>query len=234
MESKSRFPKFWRREFSASDASEQTIAPETAVNTAEKPSAPDAKVMGELLGYEDIYRASGILHSQSGHDINQIVEMLHCDRLRGLPDEVKHVSVLMAVEAAGASANDVLRDANARRQALDSYEAGQKRQLEEFEARKARENAALEAEMARLMAHYAQRIRANQDQVAAEKEVLRNWQVAMQHEIKRIAEVIDLCAKPEPKPAQLAAAVGAATSANVSPASAGPTLLPPGANAKGN
>lgn len=226
MESKSLFPKFWRRETSAGEVAEQTMVTDVPANTpADKALGGAGKVTGELLGYEDIYRAAGILRGRSGYDMNQIVEMLHCDRLRGLPDEVKHVSVLMAVEAAGASADDVLRDANARKQALEAYEAGQTRQLEDFEARKARENAELEAEMAKLTAHYRQRIQANQNQVVVEKEVLRNWQLAMQHESKRIAEVINLCAKPEPKPAQLAAAVGAASSANGSAASTGPTLL---------
>jgi hypothetical protein len=38
-------------------------------------------------------------------------------------------------------------------------------------------------------------VQANLDQVAKEKEALRNWQMAKQHESQRISEVIELCAK---------------------------------------
>src|ERR1700751_4459999 len=64
-----------------------------------------------------------------------------------------------------------------------------------FEAHKSREIAEIEAEMERIRAHYAQRIQKNRDQIAREKETLRNWQMAMQHESQRISEVIELCGK---------------------------------------
>jgi hypothetical protein len=48
--------------------------------------------------------------------------------------------------------------------------------------------------------------------VAKEKEALRNWQMAMQHETQRIGEVIELCGKqpaPERSGDALAAVAGA-------------------------
>jgi len=47
-------------------------------------------------------------------------------------------------------------------------------------------------------AHYAERIQRNCDLVSQEKEGLRNWQMAMQHEVQRIAEVIEVCSQPAP------------------------------------
>ena len=46
--------------------------------------------------------------------------------------------------------------------------------------------------MERVAAHNAERVQHNQDQVAREKEALRNWQMAKPHESQRISEVIEL------------------------------------------
>lgn len=71
------------------------------------------------------------------------------------------------------------------------------------------ENARIEEEMEKVRSHYADRIQTNLDQVAKEKDALRNWQMAMQHESQRIAEVIDLCGK-QSAPAKPATALAAA------------------------
>jgi ribosomal protein L12E/L44/L45/RPP1/RPP2 len=71
--------------------------------------------------------------------------------------------------------------------------------------------------MEKVTAHYAERIQQNDDQVLREKEALRNWQMAKQHENQRISEVIELCSK---QPAPPAASVPAAPVASTPPASA--------------
>ena len=175
-----------------------------------QPSAPSG-ARGELLSYEDVYRAAGILSPGAGYGIHKVVEMLNSERIRDLSPDVKRASVLMALDAAGISADELLTDASRRQNALDAYESAQRKQLEEFEARKSQENARVEEEMEKIRAHYAQRIQNNLDQVAKEKEALHTWQMAMQHEVQRIAEVIELCGK-QPAPARgtaLAAAAGA-------------------------
>jgi len=154
----------------------------------------------DLLSYDDIYHAAGIMSPRSGYGIHKVVEMLNSQRIRELSTDIKRASVLMALDAAGTSVDDVLQDATRRQQALNDYEAAQRKQLEEFEAHKSREIAEIEAEMERIRAHYAQRIQNNRDQMAREKETLRNWQMAMQHESQRISEVIELCRK-QPAPA---------------------------------
>lgn len=198
MQSKSLFPRLWRHQPNE-DAPEPVPSKETPVN---KPNTTVNNAVnavtapaGDLLSYEDIYHAAGIMSPHSGYGIHKVVEMLNSDRLRDLSKDIKRVSVLMALDAAGTSVDDLLQDALRRQQALASYEAARKKQLDDFEAHKSQENAKIEEEMERVRAHYGERIQQNRDQVAQEKEALRNWQAAMQHEAQRIAEVMELCGK---------------------------------------
>jgi hypothetical protein len=195
MQLKKLFPKFWQRQQDSADSPTQAVPPEAPVNLPPQPAESLMGTHAELLSYEDIYHAAGILSLCSGYGVHKVVGMINSDRIRELPPDVKRASVLMALDAAGTSPDILLHDATRRQQALNSYEAGQQQQLKEFESRKAQENTRLQAEMDRVVAHYAERIKQNQDQVAQEKEALRNWQMAKQHESQRIAEIIDLCSK---------------------------------------
>lgn len=198
MESGKMFSKFWRHQ-PGQDAPSTSTPSEAPVHKPDAASSESAKpVHNELLSYKDIYHAAGILAPPSGYGIEKVVDMLNSERIRDLSKDIKRASVLMALDAAGSSVDDVLQDATRRQRALESYEAAQRRQLEEFEARKSRENAQIEAELEQLRAHYAERIRKNRDQVELEKENLRNWQSAMQCETQRITEVIELCRKQTP------------------------------------
>ena len=156
--------------------------------------------------------------------------MMNNDRIRDLSKDAKRASVLMALDAAGISADELLTDATRRQNALTAYQAGQVKQLEDFEARKDKENVRIEEEMEKVRAHYAQRVQANLDQVSKEKETLRAWQMAMHHETQRITEVIELCGKqpaPEQSSSAMAAAVGAGSSAKSEAAAAGASCTAP-------
>jgi hypothetical protein len=209
MQPKGFFPNFWRKQ--EQPVAPKTVPPPTEAPMSQSPARPAEGLSSpqtNLLSYEDIYRAAGILSPRSGYGIHKVVDMLNSERIRSLAPDVKRASVLMALDAAGTSADDLLQDATRRQQALASYEAGQQKQLEEFEARKAAENAQVQAEMERIIAHYAERIQHNNDQVAQEKETLRNWQMQKQCENQRISEVIELCGK-QPSAAPLANAAAA-------------------------
>lgn len=209
MQPKSLIPQFWRRP-QGGDAPAKDAVPEVTVNkSCMHASEALTGRNNQLLSYEDIYRAAGIMSPGSGYDIHKIVDMLNSERIRDLAKEVKRASVLMALDAAGIAADDMLIEATRRQNALNAYEAAQRKQLEEFETLKAQENARIEEEMEKIRAHYAERIQKNLDQVAKEKDALRNWQGAMQHESQRIADVIELCGKPQAAhPAAMAAAAG--------------------------
>jgi hypothetical protein len=61
--------------------------------------------------------------------------MLESPRLQPLGREVKAAAVMAALEAAGVEIKDVIRDAVARDQALDAFEAAKERELAEMRAR---------------------------------------------------------------------------------------------------
>ena len=197
MQSKGLFPKFWRSRQDGTDAPVNTAQTEAPVKQSHpnRPEGITGQQQTDLLSYEDIYHAAGILSPRSGYGVHKVVDMLNSDRIRELSKDIKRASVLMALDAAGTSPDDLLQDATRRQQALNSYEAGQQQQLEEFEARKAQEDTRIQAEMERVTVHYAERLKQNHEQVAREKEALRNWQMAKQHEMQRISEVIEMCAK---------------------------------------
>ena len=209
MEPKTIFPHFWRRKQEDGAPAKSTMM-EASVNKPSTTESTPSGPRGELLGYADIYRACGIMSPGAGYGIHKVIEMLNSDRIRDLSPDVKRASVLMALDAAGISSDELLTDATRRQNALTAYESAQVKQLEDFEGRKAKENGEIEEEMEKVRAHYAERAQANLDQVAKEKDALHNWQMAMQHETQRIAEVIELCGK-QPEPPPKAKAVAAAT-----------------------
>ena len=177
MPSKGFFPNLWRRQHDGTGALEKAVKTETPVNNWQ--SHPAESLTGSqsnLLSYDDIYHAAGILTPRSGYGVRKVVDMLNSDRIRELSKDIQLASVLMALDAAGASPDDRLKDATHRQQALNSYEAGQQKQLEEFEERKAQENTKIRTEMDRVTTHYAERIKQNHDQVVREKQAMRNWQ----------------------------------------------------------
>lgn len=208
MQSKRFFPKFWHGQHEADAAvpvtPKEILVNKSSTNAVEHVSDPPT----HLLSYEDIYHAAGIMNPQSGYGIRKVVEMLNSERIRDLSKDIQRASVLMALDAAGASVDDLLQDATRRQQALNAYEEGQRKQLEEFEARKARENGQIEAEMQRITSHYAERIQQNKEEVTKHKEALHNWEAAKQSESERINEVIELCGKKSASTGAMAASAG--------------------------
>ncbi len=150
----------------------------------------------DLQAMEDIYRAAGIMTPRRGYSINKVVEMLYSDHIRGLSKEMRRASVLMALDAAGVSIEEVLRDAKVRQDAIDSYESEQRKQLEAHWAQKAEENAGIQAEMERVKASYMERIKRNQDGVAREKATFLSWVTMKQQESQNMTEAAALCSKP--------------------------------------
>ena len=156
----------------------------------------------EYLSMEDIYLAAGILNLRGGYSINKVVEMLRSEHMRGLSKEMKRAAVLMALDAAGISVAEVSNDARARQDALDAYEAGQKKQAEAEWARKAEQIAQIQAELEHVQQQYAERISRHRDAVTREKSAFSHWQAAKQQESQRMAEAAELCLKASMSDAQ--------------------------------
>ncbi len=168
---------------------------EHAVAKPVKDSAPDAQI--ELLAMEDIYRAAGIMNPRKGYSINKVIEMLHSEHIRSSSKEIKRASVLMALDAAGISMDEVLQDAKLRQEAIDAYEGQQRKQFEALLAQKAEENVQIQAELERVKARYGERLRRNLDGIAREKATFGNWLTQKQQESQSIAEAVELCLKPQ-------------------------------------
>lgn len=149
----------------------------------------------ELLPVEEIYRASGVMNVR--HSIHRVVDMLHSEHIRGLSNEMKRAAVLMALDAAGIAVDQVLQDAKARQNALDFYEADQKKQVEAKWAREAEENIQIQAELDRLKEHYMARIARNLESVEREKATFGDWLEKKQKESQSISEAASLFVKPE-------------------------------------
>jgi uncharacterized membrane-anchored protein YhcB (DUF1043 family) len=121
--------------------------------------------------------------------------MLHSEHIRGLSKEMRRAAVLMALDAAGIPIDQVLQDAKARQNALDAYEAEQRKQVEAEWSRKAETNTQIQAELERVKAHYMARISRNLDGVAREKATLNSWLTMKQQESQSMAEAAELCSK---------------------------------------
>jgi len=160
-----------------------------------------AKSHGDLQTMEDIYRAAGIMNPRMGYSINKVVEMLNSEHIRGLAIEAKRAAVLMALDAAGVSIKEVLRDATLRQEALDKYENDQRKHFEDYWARKIESNTQIQAELDRVSAEFQERINRNLDEVKQEKSAFTRWQTLKEQEAERMTEAIGLCSKsPDSEP----------------------------------
>lgn len=160
-----------------------------------------SKSHGDLQTMEDIYRAAGIMNPRMGYSITKVVEMLNSEHIRGLPIEAKRAAVLMALDAAGVSIKEVLRDATLRQEALDKYENDQRKHFEDYWARKIESNTQIQAELDRVSAEFQERINRNLDEVKQEKSAFTRWQALKEQEAERMTEAIGLCSKsPDSEP----------------------------------
>ena len=179
-----------RRENSKSNSNPGAL-PEAAADANPSHISP-----GDLLSMDDIYRAAGILAPRMGYSIRKVADMLASDHLRGVSDEMKRASVLMALDAAGISVDEVLRDAAMRQSAINSYESDQWEHFEEYWAAKAAENSHIQSELERITAQYQERVKRNLDEIAREKVIFATWQTMKQQEAQRIGEAAGICSKP--------------------------------------
>jgi len=163
---------------------------------AARPTAVQAAESGggfetELLPVEDIYRAAGITSPRRGYSVTKVVEMLRSEHLRGASRELRRAAVLMALDAAGVTVDEVLQDAKVRQEAIDAYAMEQRKHAESQWARKAEENLQIQAELELVKAHYGERIRRNLDGVAREKATFGSWLKAKEQETQEMAEAVE-------------------------------------------
>jgi len=185
----------------ASEPNERTAEP---TPRAERHAAPlasskaveDSGYQSELLAMEDIYRAAGIASPRRGYSISKVVDMLRSEYMSGLSKEMRRAAVLMALDAAGVSVDEILQDAKVRQEAIEAYAAEQRKHAEAQWARKAEENLQIQAELEQVKALYAERIRRNLDGVTREKATFGNWLKLKEEETQGMAEAVEQVLKP--------------------------------------
>jgi hypothetical protein len=159
-----------------------------------------SNAIGNFQAFDEIYRNAPVKQPRVAYDILKVAQMLDSQHLSGLSTEAKRCAVLMALEAAGVEAEDLLQDAMARQRALNDYEEDQQERLRNFEASKNKENSDIQLELERMTARYMARIQANIDEVAQQQDNFRAWQKRKQQELQCIAEAASFCAPPGTSP----------------------------------
>ena len=165
------------------------------------------------MSFDEIYGAAEINPPEHGYTVLKIIDLLHSEHIRNLSREVKKSSLLLALEAAGVKAEEIVQDAVRRDKALDTYERVQQKALQDLEARKTKESQDLQAEIERRITEMQSRVQANNDEVTKAKEQFYGWQLKKQQEEQKIADAVSYFTseKPSTTPGE----------AGVSPAPAG-------------
>jgi hypothetical protein len=191
---------FGRGKRSAGDANENGNASSGSAEMNKAAAALDGDLtyQNELLPLEEIYLAAGIGSPRRGYTIKKVVEMMHSEHLTALSKEMRRASVMMALDAAGISVDEVLRDAQVRLDAIKSYEANQKQLCEAAWARKTEEHGQLKAELEQVRARFIERMKQAQDGIAADRARFGTWLTTMHEEAQSIAEAAELCMKAAP------------------------------------
>jgi len=173
-----------------------------AVQAAAPVSSADngSGFQGELLAMDDIYLAAGISSPRRGYSISKVVEMLRSEHMRGLSKEMRRAALLMALDAAGVSVDEVLQDAKVRQEAIEAYATEQRKHSEAQWARKAEENIQIQAELEQVKALYAEKIRRNLDGISREKATFGNWLKLKEQEVQGITEAVDQVLKSPSAP----------------------------------
>ena len=155
--------------------------------------AEQAASTGTLASFEEVYRGAAVKSSKVAYTILKVSDMATNAYLGGMSADAKRNSILMALEAAGVSVDDLLQDAMVRQRALNDYEETLQRRLKEFETRKLEENRQVQNELDRLTAEHIGRIQSNLDELARQQDVFRAWQKDKQQESRRISDAASIC-----------------------------------------
>ena len=175
-------------------------AAQTVAEIASGVSA-DPKFTGPVanpMSFEEIYAAAEINPPEHGYTVLKIIDLLHSEHIRNLSREVKKSSLLLALEAAGVKAEEIVQDAVRRDKALDTYERVQQKALQELEARKTKESQELQAEIERRITEMQSRVQANNDEVTKAKEHFYGWQLKKQQEEQKVADAVSYFTSEKP------------------------------------
>jgi uncharacterized protein YicC (UPF0701 family) len=150
------------------------------------------------MSFQEIYGAAEINSPEHGYTVLKIIDLLHSEHIRNLSRDVKKSSLLLALEAAGVKAEEIVQDAVRRDKALDTYERLQQNALQELEARKTKESKELQAEIERQITEMQSKVQTNNDEVTKAKEQFYGWQLKKQQEEQKIADAVSYFTSEKP------------------------------------
>jgi Asp-tRNA(Asn)/Glu-tRNA(Gln) amidotransferase A subunit family amidase len=146
----------------------------------------------------EIYTSAKIATPAHGYTVLKVAEMLQSEHIRALPADVKHKSILVALDAAGEKVAEIVEDAVQRDKALDTFERVLQKHLEDLRSQKEAENKKLEEEINQRVAELRAQIDRNNAEVGREQENLVTWRVRKRREEDRIAEAVGHFVSPNP------------------------------------
>lgn len=146
----------------------------------------------------EIYASAQIPTPAHGYTVLKVADMLQSEHIRALPADVKHKSILVALDAAGVKVAEIVEDAVQRDRALDTYERVLQKNLEELRSQKDAENKAIEEEINTRVAELRAKIEQNTADVKQEQDSLLAWRVHKRLEEDRIAEAVGHFVSPNP------------------------------------
>ena len=160
------------------------VAPEPAQDpTFQTP--PDGAV--ELSG---VYDAARIAAPPHGYTVLKVAEMLKSEHLKTLPTDVKRKSIMVALDAAGVTVDEVVQDAVRRDRALDAYERVLQKHLDDLRSQTALENKRIDEEIAQRVAELRARMDENTKKLTAEEQEFVAWQSRKHQEEDVIADAV--------------------------------------------
>jgi len=163
---------------------------EDLVPEASDPSATPLTPPAPSAELSVVYDSAKITPPAHGYTVLKVAEMLHSEHIRALPAEVRRKSVLVALDAAGVTVDEIVEDAVRRDRALDTYERVLQQHVDALVAATAADNRALQDEVAKRAAELLAQIDENTRKVAAEQAELQAWRQRKQHEEALIAEAV--------------------------------------------
>lgn len=168
----------------------------TPAPAAGTPAAAPASSVGddgELPGFEEIYRAAGIVDPAHGFTAFKVLEFLASPELAQLEGRARAATLatFLRMNPAGAvSIADVLEDAVRRDQALDQFEQFLRSKLSQRADGADREIARLEAELAETQKRLRAAIEAERSQLDAATVEFERWRATKRTEEQRLFDAV--------------------------------------------
>jgi hypothetical protein len=144
--------------------------------------------------FDRIYDLAGLAQGGAKYTVTKLANLISNSKyLRSQPAQTKSTAVLVALEAANTTLEEIMEDSSQRERVLDTYESVQQKALEEFESKKTKHNRELQAEMEAKIADCNGKIQANAADVSRARESFTSWQNRKHQEVERLRETVSLC-----------------------------------------